>query len=547
MRLTSFLPHLAGVRLHRIVLQPATLMLEVAPRAASARCPCCRRRSRRVHSRYTRSITDEPLGGRQVTLQLQVRRFRCTSPGCPKRTFAEQLPHLAARSARRSVPLQALLDDIGLTLGGRPGARFAGRRGVPVSRSSLLRFVRRLPLPPASSPMVLGMDDFAIRRGHRYGTVMVDLEAQRVVDLLPDRTAETASAWLIGHERPEIVCRDRAGAYAEAVRQAAPTAVQVADRFHLTRNAGEALERALARHPGVLRAATEGEATAPAGPPESPADASSETSGDGPPVVVDPRRERRRLRYEQVVALRTEGWSITAISQQLGLSRPTVRKYVQAETFPEWAPRRTLLRAGAAHTVYLQRRWTDGCRDAKVLREELRARGFSGSLRMVQRAVAGWRETPGRRGRQPDAPRPLPPGVVPRPRALSPRQALWLLLRPEEDLTAEEGVMRARLLAGSAEISATFTLVEAFRRMLRTREHAALDPWLEAAETAAVPEMRGFAASLRRDYAAVDAALGHSWSSGQVEGHVTKTKLIKRLMYGRGSFDLLRRRVLLAS
>jgi transposase len=499
-----------------------------------------------VHSRYVRRIADQPIGGRRVTVRLHVRRFRCGSPRCPRRTFAEQLPGLAARYARRSVPVQALLDDIGLTLGGRPGARFAARRGVRISRTTLLRLVRRLPLPEVGSPAVLGIDDFAVRRGHRYGTVVVDLQARRVADLLPDRTAETAAAWLAAHEPPEIVCRDRAGAYADAVRQGAPAAVQIADRFHLTRNAGDALERVLARHPAVLRAATDEEAGAPAMLTAVPAAPLPQTSTSTPPAA-DPRREHRRAQYEQVVALHQQGWSITAISARVSLCRPTVRKYVHAESCPARAPRRTLLRAGAAHTVYLQERWAEGCRDAEALWRELRARGFRGSLRMVQRAVAGWRETPGRRGRQPHTLAPAPGVQRPRPRPLSPRQALWLLLRPVEDLTAEEDALRQRLLDGSPDIRAALTLVEGFRQMLRTRDPAALDPWLRAAETGVVPEVCAFAASLRRDYAAVAAALAHPWSSGQVEGHVTKVKLLKRLMFGRGKFDLLRRRVLLAS
>jgi transposase len=223
--LTLLLPHLAGVYVRRIVLQPAQLILEVTPRATTARCPSCHRRSRRIHPRYIRSIADEPLGGRTVTIRLQVRRFSCSSPHCSRRTFAEQVPTLAARSARRSVPLQTVLEDIGLTIGGRPGARFAGRRNIPIGRNTLIQMVRRLPLAQTSSPTALGIDDFALRRGHRYGTVIVDLEVQRVVDLLPERTAETAVAWLTAHEVPEIVCRDRGGAYAEAARQVAPQAI----------------------------------------------------------------------------------------------------------------------------------------------------------------------------------------------------------------------------------------------------------------------------------------------------------------------------------
>jgi len=229
------------------------------------------------------------------------------------------------------------------------------------------------------------------------------------------------------------------------------------------------------------------------------------------------------------------------------LCRETVRKYIQADAFPGIAPRRTLLRAGSPHAAYLQARWDAGCRDAKVLYKELRARGFTGSVRMVQRAVAGWREEPGRRGRRASVAREGEHAAPPRPRPLSPRQATWLLLRPRADLTGEERTIRARLLANTPAIRRSLTVVDAFRHLLRTRDREGLDPWLDAAEASAVPAIRAFVASIRRDYAAVAAALEYPWSSGQVEGQVTKIKLRKREMYGRGKFDLLRRRVLLTS
>jgi transposase len=540
MRWTSLLPHLAGLRVLHATLSAATLELDLEPLATTARCPSCQRRSRHVHSRYIRHITDQPIGGHRVILHLHVRRFRCRTAACPRRTFAEQAPRLAARYARRSVPLQAVLADLGLTVGGRPGMRFLARRGGAISRMTLLRLVRALPEPPVSTPSVLGVDDFALRRGHHYGTILTDLEGHRVIDLLPERTADAFATWLNAHGQPHLVCRDRGGDYASGARQGAPDAIQIADRFHLTRNSSDVLERILVRHPAALRAAVTQEMA------QVPNHWSSPISRAALPPA-NPRRDRRLARYQQVIALHRQGWSLTAISTQLRVSRPTVRKYVNAGTFPEWPARRTKLSAGTAHTTYLQVRWDAGCRDATVLWQELQARGFTGSVRMVQRVLAGWRVEPARRGRAAHIAGPLPAPAPPQLRPPSPHQAVWLLLRPIAALEPAQQLMRARLLAAAPEVREALTLLEEFRRVVRERDGAAWAGWLHAAETSPVREVRSFAAKLRADHAAIEAALAHEWSSGQVEGHVTKTKLVKRQMYGRAKVDLLRKRVLLAS
>ena len=532
-----------------------------------------------MHSHYTRTVADLPIGSRSVTLVVQVRRFRCRNPACSRHTFAEEFTPLVRRYGRQTALLQEWLDDIGVTVGGRPGTRFARRHFLLTSRSTLVRLVRRLPLPAVTPPTVLGVDDFAVRRNHHYGTLVVDLERHQLLDVWPERKAEPFAEWLQERTRlPDVICRDRGGSYADAARQAAPDALQVADRFHLACNASAVLERVLVRHAGVVRAATALEA-----PTEAPVETNATESGsegyaeDGgqPPAgshaftasTRAARRARRLTRYQQVMALHQAGVSLTAIARQVGLARPTVRKYVRADSFPEWPPRRTPLHVGSVHMTSLQQHWAAGCHDATILWSELRARGFTGSLRMVQRAVAGWRSAPRARGprtRPADQTAPFeaareaareaaPPAaesaqesLPPPPRGLSPQQAVWLLLRPAENLTDTEQTLRSHLLDADEEIRAAHELIERFRDLLRTRGHEHFAAWQEAAQASTVPELRGFVASLQRDEEAVRAALTVDWNSGQVEGQVTKVKLVKRLMFGRANFDLLRRRVLLA-
>src|SRR2546425_6744041 len=233
----------------------AEITLHVTAAQASVPCPLCHVQTVRVHSRYARTLADLPWSTYAVRLQLRVRKFFCDHPTCPRQIFTERLPTVAAPWARRTTRLSQLLSAFGVALGGEAGARLVARVRLPISPTTLLRLIRAAPVPAASAPQVLGVDAWAWRRGQRYGTILVNLEHHQVLDLLPERSAESVAAWLAQHPTVRVVCRDRSALYAEGIRRGAPQAVQVVDRFHLVKNLREAVEAFLHNQRAALQAA----------------------------------------------------------------------------------------------------------------------------------------------------------------------------------------------------------------------------------------------------------------------------------------------------
>jgi transposase len=564
MRLKQLFPHLVGLCVNDVTIDHQGIVLTLRATRRTAACPVCGHRSTRVHGHYWRSLADRPCAGRPVTLRLHVRRFICRTAACPRTIFAERFPTLAPVRARRTHGQRIDLTDLGFTLGGRPGARLARRLSLPASRSTLLRFVRAAPDLVASPPRVLGVDDFARRRGQTYGTVLVDMETRRPIDLLPDRTAATLARWLRRQPHIEIVSRDRAGAYADGIRQGAPEAMQVADRFHLSRNAGEVLERVLTRHHAALRvaAATVDRAVAARNAAESSppltmlptpiARAAGAGNRPRPQTRAEQDRQarqgRRQAQYDEAMALHQAGVGPATIARKVGVTRQTVWRWLRVGAFSVRSPQAPRARIIAPYEPYLRERWQAGCQNARQLWRELQAQGLVGGKESVRRLVVTWRTTPARPGpprhHPPAAPQTVPP---PPTRTRSPRQARWLLLRIDDHLPPEQHAYRAALLAAEPAIVEAQRLTAEFCRLVRERDAAAFILWFQDAQRSALPEMREFAHVLERDRVAVENALRYAWSNGVTEGHINKLKLLKRSMYGRANFDLLRRRMLHAA
>ena len=540
MRVTpaAFLPHLKGLRFEQIDVTPHLITLTVAAVHATARCPVCRRCSTNVHSYYTRTVADLPWSGIRVMLCVHTRRFVCSVVTCVRKIFCERLTPFVAVYGRRTHNVRASLERIGLALAGRAGARLAAPEGTPTRRMTQLRLVRALPCPAISTPAVVGVDDFARRKGRTYASIVCDLERHCLLDLLPDASADTWAAWLAAHPSVTTVSRDRGQPYAEGTTRGAPTAVQVADRWHLLRNVSDALERVLAHEHAALRAASAD--TDPADPAD-PADTTAIPPVSGRrPTRADresaARQAMRTARYEEVRRLSRQGHSYTAVAQLLHLHRATVSTYAQAQTAPVVQRRRRRRPIIDAYRPYLDQRWQDGCHSVTVLLHEIRAQGYRGSYITCANYIAELR--------------PAGVGHVSRVRsakpAVAPRHVAWLFLCRPDTLTDKPAAMLARLCTTSATLATAYTLVQRFAAMARERQGEQLDTWIQDAAASGIAELRGFADGLRTDKAAVQAGLTLPWSQGQTEGFVNKVKMLKRQMFGRAKLDLLRQRVLLA-
>lgn len=545
-----------GVTVTEAEQTPDGVLLTAVALSPTATCPTCELASTNVHSYYTRQPVDLPMCGESVRLLLHVRRFRCLHHACPAVTFTERLPALIAPAARRTVRLNEALRDLALAFGAEAGARQSARSAMPASGDTLLRRTHAASSPAVPTPRVLGIDDFSFRKGQVFGTILTDGERHTVVDLLPDRTAETAAAWLQNHPGVELVTRDRSADYSRAISLGAPHAIQVADRFHLAKNAGEALERVIQRNHQGLRlaaraidqeAALAPTAAAEASQPPLPSPRSLHTQEEQSLVQESPARQRRLACYEEVTSLAAEGLGPKAIGQRVGLTRQTVALWLRAGSFPERPPSRPRRMSITAYEPYLRERWQAGEQNSRQLWRELRGKGFTGGCETVRRLTVQWRTERGRSGptkRHPGKPksRPAPPRRVARP--LSARQARWLLLKPEPELKPEQRQYLEHLGRYCPEVVGAQQLVLAFLLLLRKREPQALEPWLANAQASGLPELVEFARGLMRDKDAVTAALHYKESNGITEGHVNRLKMIKRTAYGRASFELLRKRVL---
>jgi transposase len=533
----ELLPHLAGVIAEAAGLEDGKLRIRAHSGTDGAACRRCGQFSGRVHSTYRRRLADAPVGGHPVALWLRVRRFFCGNNDCKAVTFAEQFEGLTTPRSRRTPPLARMLTAIGLALAGRAGTRLAAELGLPSSRTGLLRLVMALPDPEAGTVAILGIDDFAFRRGRDYGTILIDVETGRPVDLLRDREAATVGGWLEEHPGVKVICRDRAGAYADGARQGAPDAVQVADRWHIYHNLCEHVGKAVARHRSCLQEPAPEEPGEPAVPEapqvadlqQSAIEAAARRAGESTLAV------RTRDRYDLVQSLKAHGKGIKPIKRETGLAKETVRRFYYAETVDELLAKVKDGRPSILdeHKPYLHQRWNEGCTNVTLLHAELRERGYKGSYGTIRDYMLPFREAGA-----------APPAVPGPPKARD--LAKWITADPE-NLDDDEKAKLAEARERCAHLDALAGHVTEFAKILTGRHGSRLDDWITAVEADDQPDLHSFVRGIKRDYDAVLNGLTMPWSSGVVEGNVNRVKMLKRQTYGRAAFPLLRKRVLLVS
>lgn len=512
--------------------QEGRLCVSLLSTQTSSCCPLCGSAATRIHSRYHRKLADLPSAGQPVRFLLSVRKFFCDVPTCPRKIFTERLAPFVAPKARVTQRLFQIVQVIGLATGGRLGVRVTDRLGIQTTRQTILRRIMALPTVSVGQVVELGIDDFSFRRGRKFGTILVNMQTRQVIDVLADRKAETSATWMASHPEIELVSRDRGGDYASAAATGAPQAVQCADRFHILKNLGEALEGCLSRHLAAKRHKQTQEMLEEHNPIwEVPRSARRSPKVERRQQAY---REERLACYEQVLALHKLGMSQASIAERVGIGHSTVSRWLAAPTLPE-TTRGPYVSRLDPYLPYLFQRWESGCHNMAALFRELVDRGYQGSYESVRDHLV----------RQlPEGKKNASKGVRLSPAPLPSRQATFLFLARPEQLDTEEQETVRQLRQSSTSVELAYNLVQQFAQMLRTRMGEDLDAWLTRALASQIPEFRSFVQGIERDKAAVKAGLTLPTSNGLVEGKVNKLKLIKRMGYGRAGFPLLRQRVL---
>jgi transposase len=499
------------------------VLINVESTQNGCNCPLCNVRSLRIHSYYFRTILDLPILGNETWIRLRSRKFYCRNDECIMKVFTERFDVHFTRGKRITKKVYERASKIALLLGGKGGEKLCPLMNMPVSRSALIRRIHESEVPSPQGPRIIGLDDWAYRKGLKYGTVLVDMEKRKIIDLLPVREAETVEKWLKQYPKIEVVSRDRYINYATRVSKALPEAQQVADRWHLIKNLGEAVKKVLERTQGTLKQKAKLlSVPKPSAQELKPymSEKTQQTLAKKQSLIDEAKRQHK------------EGIGIRAISRTLQINRATVRKYLQMEAaLPKSSPLRT--------KIFL---YEDYIRNAvatrpgiliKDLYEDIKALGYEGKITQGYVNISKYVE----KHEKIKYPKDLPLAYW------RPAQVSLLLYRNANELHNKDKDLLEYLIKESTEIETCYCLFQRFRAMLESKDGNVLRKWVDDAVAASIKELRSFGQGILSDFSAVQNAVSLPWSNGQVEGQVNKLKMLKRQIYGRASINLLRKRL----
>jgi transposase len=516
--------------LDSIEVHEQTVIVYLHATSPTAACSQCGTAGSRVHSRYERTIADLAFGGRNLVLRLLVRKWICPEASCSRHIFAECFPEVVQRYARMTDRLIKALQAVGAITNGADAAQIASSFGVHTTAKTIIRRVLQLPLPSEGSVHKVGIDEWAWKKGHRYGTILVDLEKRRVVQLLADRSVETSKAWLRKHPEIDLVSRDRGKIFREAATEGVPQAKQAVDRFHLQKNFAEALEKFFRKQERALKKATQ----------RSTGKTRSAEETAVPEKVARERRARHRQRvsmHKRIWKLYRQGCHKEQIAQLVGVSSRRVYRALEQETPPP--PRRRSRSSSIVdpYLSYLTSRWNQGCHNVTQLYEEIVAQGYTGTQRTLQMRLRPFRQK---------VARPVSKQTVIWDKPPSPRGVALMMVRPEQRRTREQTAYLEQLIQSNEPVAVVFKLAQDFARLLRKREgQVRLEQWKDSVRTSGIAELIAFVDGLADDGEAVANGCTLTWSNGMTEGFGNLVKWIKRSSYGQAGFPLLQRRVLL--
>lgn len=504
--LTDLLPHLSSVLVETV--ETDGTLIRVTVRTADAvpvSCPACGQPSKWDHSRYVRRVADDAIGGRPVMINVSVRRLYCENHSCAKITFVEQVDGLTERYQRRTPALRRVVDAFAVVLAGSAAARLLTVLHQTVAPATLLNCLMRITLPHRPTPLVVGIDEFALLKGHRYATIIIDAASGQRVEVLPDRKMVTVTAWLREHPGIRVLCRDGSAEFAQATTDADPTIMQVNDRWHLWHGLVEAALKEVGQHASCW-------------------------GKFGPPLAEGSRAATTRERWRQVHHLLDQGIGLLACARHLGVSLNTVKRYARA-TEPDRMVHAPVYRSCLADPYrdhLRQRRADDPTVPVTHLLAEIREQGYTGSANLLVRYI--------NQGR-----------VEADHAALPPRKVAGLLTRYPDRLDERQRALRDQLAGACPEMTVLAEQILTFAGLLHpsTGNAEQLTSWITRARAADLPFLHSFATGLERDRAAVDAALTLPHHNGRTKGVNCKIKLPKRQRYGRASHRLLRQLILL--